>query len=114
MSKKKTTDLYDINFYYPDQDSDELVITLYMLYIDQNGHLTTHTEEIYDSWVVPQKEREEVDKWILDTFAIDIQKSDDAWDSVSPTTLLPDVKLAPKTALRLKDLPAYDLQDWRE
>lgn len=111
----KQTNLYDINLYYPEVwDDSDLVVALYELYIDENGHLTTWTDEVYDSIVVPREEVPGVWEWAEATFGINMSLESDAWDAVSPDTPLPDPETAPKLRKMLENLPAYELYDRRD
>jgi hypothetical protein len=109
---KKTRD-YDLNMWYT-HEGNELVFSLYHLEISINGTIQTMTDELYDSFTVPQVEREIVDQWILDTYGIAIDETEDAWVELKPTHERPLALLAPKTAGRLADLPEYEIYDWRE
>jgi hypothetical protein len=109
---KKTRD-YDLNMWYT-HEGNELVFSLYHLEISINGTIQTMTDELYDSFTVPQREREIVDQWILDTYGINILEEEDVWVEINQNHTLPDATLAPKTAGRLTDLPEYEPYDWRE
>ena len=107
----KKSNQYDINLYYPeDGDDSDLVVALYQLYIDQDGHLTTWTEEVYDAVTASPSSNISMAKA---TFGIDMLLEGDAWDCVSPTTPLPP-ETAPKLRAMLRDLPAYNLYDRRD